>query len=402
MTTTSTEANTNGIQQVDPDVMKRSEDKVLMSKTALLGRPDFTFFTSILLKLKVVFDMRIPTACTDGRTIRFNPVFLEDYDQKETAFILMHELMHVVYKHLGRVNGRDHKLWNVACDYVINNQLSKLGFKRPKIALYDPVYDDKTSDEVYFILFQDQLANPNKPRPEPDHDDIGENLTDQQIKDLNEEIDDLIVSGTVAADNAGEKATGNIPGSILRRYQELTQPTIPWQMLLARFLYGKAKNDYSMARPASRYLAHGLYLPSLYSENLEQIDFAIDVSGSVSEIMLEKFISEVAGIFSQFNPESIGIMQWDHELKTRDVVHNVEDFKNIKYSGGGGTDVLPVLEAYRDNEAKVLVVITDGYFHHDKSWNPSKPVIWVVYDNPSWRPAFGEVVHFDIDKFMGA
>lgn len=390
-----------GLQDVDPEVLARSEEKVLMSKTAMLSRPEFIFFTSILLKLRIIFDMRVPTACTNGRVIKFNPVFLEDYSQKETAFILMHELMHVIYKHVGRLNGRDHKLWNVACDYVINYEISNLGFTRPKCALYDPKFADKTADEVYFILFQDQLANPNKERPEPDHDDIDENMSDADAQKLSDEIDDLIVAGGVAASNAGEKAVGNVPGDLLRRYKELTTATIPWTLLLHRFLQGKAKNDYSMRMPSRRHLAHGLYMPSLYSENLEQIDFAIDTSGSVSPDMLEKFISEVAGIFSAFTPEAIGIMQFDHELKTRDMVHSIDDFKKITYSGGGGTDVLPVLEAFRDNEAKVLVVITDGWFHHDKSWNPSKPVIWVVYDNPTWQPVFGEVVHFDMDKFMG-
>lgn len=390
-----------GIQEVDPEVKARSEEKILLSKTALLNRVDLMFFSSILLKLRIIMDMRIETACTDGRTIRFNPVFLEDYTQKETAFILMHELMHVVYKHLGRVNGRDHQMWNVACDYVINGQLTKMGFTRPKTALYDIKYDNRTSDDVYFELFQDALNNPNKPRPQPDHNDIGENLTDQELADLNEAIDDLIVSGTIAAQHAGEKAAGNVPAELMRRYQELVHPTIPWQKLLHRFLEGKAKNDFSMARPSRKYLAHGMYMPSLYSDNLERIDFAIDTSGSVSSDMLEKFLSEVAGIFKSFSPEEIGIMQFDHELKKRDVVRSLEEFKKITYSGGGGTDVLPVLEHYRDNKAKALVVITDGYFHHDKSWNPGKPVIWVVYDNPTWRPVFGEAVHFDIDKFMG-
>ncbi|AGY48100.1 HNH endonuclease [Acinetobacter phage Presley] len=395
------EEKKQGIHDVDPDIKDRANQKILMSKTALLNRSDFTFFSSILLKLKIILDMRIPTACTDGRTIRFNPVFLEDYDQKETTFIMMHELMHVVYKHLGRVNGRDHKMWNVACDYVINGQLTKLGFKRPKTALFDTRFNDRTADDVYFELFQDAMANPSKPRPEPDHNDIGEDLTDQQLEDLNEAIDDLIVSGTVAAQNAGNDAAGNIPGELLRRYQELTNPTVPWEKLLRNFLEGRAKNDFSMARPSRRHLAHGMYLPSLYSENLEQIDFAIDVSGSVDEIMLEKFISEVAGIFKAFTPECIGVYQFDHELKKHDVVYSLEDFKKITYNGGGGTDVLPVLDYYRENQAKALVIITDGYFCHDKSWDPRKPVIWVVYDNPTWKPHFGEVAHFDIDKFMG-
>lgn len=392
-----------GLQDMDPEVRKRTEDKIIMAKSAILNRPEFTFFSSILMKLRIILDMRVKTACTDGRTIRFNPEFMEEFDHKQTAFILMHELMHVVYKHLGRVNGRDHRLWNVACDYVINYEIKNLGFNMPTKVLYDTKFAGMTSDEVYFHLFQDQMANPNAPRPEPDHDDIGENLTDQQLEDLNEAIDDMIVSGGVAAQNAGQDAVGKIPGDLLRRYNELTNPTVPWNVLLHRFLQGRTKNDFSMSRPSRRHLAHGLYLPSLHSENLEQIDFAIDVSGSVDSAMLDKFLTEVSGIFKSFTPERIGIMQFDHELKKRDVINSLEDFKKITYTGGGGTDVLPVLEHYRDtNDAKALVIITDGWFNHDKSWDPRKPVIWVVYDNPTWKPKFGEVAHFDLDKFMGS
>lgn len=380
---------------VAADVLARSKSKVSAAKVALLLDTQYMFFSSILLKMEVKFVTSMSTAYTNGKVIAFNPNFVEKLTQAETLFILMHELHHVILKHVGRRSGRDPKLWNAACDYVINTKLVELGFKMPASGgLYDSKYLGKSADEVYFELFQERLDNPSSQQPEPDHDDLG--ADDQMSEATEEEINDLINAGVVAAQREGGKAVGNIPGNLLSQYEQLINPKVPWQTLLNRFLFGTAKNDYSMKKPNRRYLAHGYVLPSLYSESMDQIDFAIDTSGSVSQAMMQEFLGEIANVFKRFSPERIGIMQFDHDLKSRDVIKSVKEFAKIEFRGGGGTDVLPVLEAFKENAAKALVIITDGYFHHDPSWNPKKPVIWVVYDNNSFKPPFGKVAYFDL------
>lgn len=381
----------NGLN-ADPEVLERSKSKVSAAKVKLLLKSDLIFFSSILLKLPIRWVTNIKTACTNGRSISFNPNFVETLTAEETVFVLMHELKHVILKHMGRLHGRDPRMWNIACDYVINYKLVELGFKMPAKCLYDAQYGGMSADTVYFKLMQDHLDNPGKSLPDPDHVDLdpNEDLTDAD----SEAIDDLINSGIMAANEQGSKAIGNVPADLLRRYEEMMNPKVPWQTLLNRFLFGVSKSDYSMRKPNRRYLARGYCLPSLHSDSMDHIDFAIDTSGSVSGEMMQTFVSEIAGVFKKFSPERIGIMQFDHDLKSRDVIKSVEDFKKITFKGGGGTDVLPVLEQFKQNEAKALVIITDGYFHHDKSWNPKKPVIWVVYDNPGFIPPFGKVAHF--------
>ena len=94
-------------------------------------------------------------------------------------------------------------------------------------------------------------------------------------------------------------------------------------------------------------------------------------------------------------------MQFDHDLKSRDVVKNTQEFRQIKMVGGGGTLIEPVLEKLKDIPSRALVVLTDGYFRITKAMDPSKPVIWCIYDNPTWKPPFGNVIHFnsaDLDK----
>lgn len=379
----------------DPAVLARSESKVSAAKVKILLKKDMAFFSAILMQLPTVFTTSIKTACTNGRVIKYNPEFVETLTADETIFLTMHELKHVILKHMGRLNGRDPKLWNVACDYVINGWLVELGYKMPKVGLYDANYVGMSADAVYLKLVQDRMNNPSAPQPQPDHDDLDQSL-DGDV--LDEEIDDLIVSGVIAAEQATDDSIGKVPGNVMRRYDELVNPKVPWHVLLNRFMFGVAKDDYSYRKPNRRYLAHGFILPSLHSTGMDQIDFAIDTSGSVSEDMMTEFLGEVANVFKKFNPECIGIMQFDHELKARNVIKSVNDFRNIKFTGGGGTDVMPVLEEFKANKAKALVIITDGYFHHDKSWNPGKPVIWVVYDNPSFKPPFGNVAYFDVTR----
>ena len=44
-------------------------------KMEMLCNTDFTFFTNLLFSLDIVEDDSIPTACTDGRSIRVSPKF---------------------------------------------------------------------------------------------------------------------------------------------------------------------------------------------------------------------------------------------------------------------------------------------------------------------------------------
>lgn len=39
---------------------------------------------------------------------------------KEVEFLVAHEVLHVVYDHMGRREQRDPKIWNIADDYAVN------------------------------------------------------------------------------------------------------------------------------------------------------------------------------------------------------------------------------------------------------------------------------------------
>jgi predicted metal-dependent peptidase len=79
----------------------------------LLGKP---WFGTLATRLELVdASTWCQTAATDGRHFFYNREFIKSLTLPELLFLVGHEVLHVVYDHLGRRNGRDPKLWNMAC-----------------------------------------------------------------------------------------------------------------------------------------------------------------------------------------------------------------------------------------------------------------------------------------------
>ena len=93
------------------------------AKIALMSKPDVAFFTTVCFSLKHIWNSDIPTACTDGTSIEYNPAFFLSLSEAERVFLLVHEAMHVALMHILRVKDKDRKKWDIAADYVINGML---------------------------------------------------------------------------------------------------------------------------------------------------------------------------------------------------------------------------------------------------------------------------------------
>lgn len=390
------------------EVDKEAKEKVSTAKISLMTDQKYTFFSTALVRLNVSYTNSIKTLATDGLNLFISPDFVKQLSNRQIAFGLLHEVMHVIYEHLIRKGSRDHQLWNIATDYVINNQLDSMGLDVIEGICLDHQYDNMSADQVYAHLKDKQKKDPNSTsNMQPSFDDFidpptgndsnGNPFQPYTPDQITQKVQDIVDQAIVAAQMGGDKAIGGIPGQILRDYNERLRPAINWKDALRDFMFSLGKNGSSFKKPSRRGLAQNLTLPGKLGKGLGRIDFAIDTSGSVSEEMFNQFVSEVAHVFEKMKPKEIGIMQFDHNLKSRDVVKNAAEFRQIKMQGGGGTLIEPVLEKFKDVESRALVVLTDGYFHLGRESNPRKPVIWCIYDNPGWKPPFGEVVYFKVE-----
>lgn len=366
---------------------------LIKARKSIMDNSSVAFFSALLLQLPTIEDSTIPTACTNGLEIRYNPNFFLSLNHEERIFLILHEVLHVAYAHTLRKQTRDPLIWNIATDYVINAYLKAQQFTLIKSALYDEKYADKSAEEVYNYLVDNADQIPENFTPDLDYSNKEQSKEDYEA--LEKQYKQLMTQANTLAEIM-HKDIGNLPADLAKALTKLLNPTLNWNIILRRFLHEVSKNDYTWLKPNLNYLSHGLIIPSLHSEGLSYIDFVIDTSGSISDKEFQQFISEVSSVIKQFNPKQIGLMQFDTAVKNYFIIQNINQLKKVQFKGGGGTDIYPVLKQTNTHKSKAVVILTDGYFYHDQIQS-NKPILWCIYDNPSFKPRLGTVIHFDKD-----
>lgn len=89
----------------------------------------YPFFGSVVASVGYKENKDISTAGTDGKTIYYNPEYLEELSVDEQTFIFAHEVCHIAFNHILRSEGKNPELWNIATDGVINQFLKRDGLK---------------------------------------------------------------------------------------------------------------------------------------------------------------------------------------------------------------------------------------------------------------------------------
>ena len=95
--------------------------RLLLSRMRILCSSGF--YGLLLMHMVYAIDENCETAATDGRRIFFGPKFLDELDDRELDFIMMHEILHVVLQHCFRQGDRDNERFNIACDIVVNSNI---------------------------------------------------------------------------------------------------------------------------------------------------------------------------------------------------------------------------------------------------------------------------------------
>ena len=354
------------------------------------------FFGTLALRLKAISDDSVPTACTNGQFIAFNPKWFLKLREEERVGLIAHEVMHVALMHMLRREERDAVKWNVAGDYVINNALLKSKFILPHTELIDPKYDNMSTEEISGLLPEDindgtgpgdilllDGDDPGGCGAVIDHPSVSDGSASGKFE---AEIEIAVQQAAEAA-----KAMGKLPGHLQTLIEKALAPKVDWKMVLARFLRTNNKSDFTWIKPNRRFISRGLYLPSLHTPALEEIAVAVDTSGSVSEAELEQFTGEITSILHDTNPELIHFLQCDTKV-CADTEYTRESLPlKITYEGRGGTRFSPVMKYLKENHPNIsaLVYLTD-LESDDFGDAPHYPVLWI--STASTEAPYGEVI----------
>jgi predicted metal-dependent peptidase len=112
------------------------------------------FYASIAMASEIYMDNRIPAAATNGEAIIFNTKWVADHTEAELIGVIAHEVEHIALLHPMRMRKRNHTVWNIACDYVINDQLIEQGFTLPGDVLHDKKYAGQNAEVVYEDVYK--------------------------------------------------------------------------------------------------------------------------------------------------------------------------------------------------------------------------------------------------------
>ena len=385
-----------------------AEQRIEKCHIDLMKHPDFVAYSGILMigECKVKNDM--PTACTNGRDVYYGRKFVESLNDSDLRGVILHEAKHKMYRHMAtwkHLNKINPQKANMACDYVINLELVDEGNRTdkfvslPKGGLYDEKFKGLDSGQVFNLLPDPPEGggggNGGGAGTLDEHDWEGaESMTPDEIKDLASEIDQAIRQGAILA--------GKVNGRIDRSFTDLMSAKVDWKEALREFVSSvcKGKDDSTWAKPSRRWLQHDVYMPSTISDTMGRVVVAIDTSGSIGGSILNRFISEVASIMENVNPELVDLIYWDNEVASHEVygLNEADKMKqSTKPKGGGGTTPSCITKYLKDKTIvpECAIVLTDGCVGNDWGGNWTSPVLWCIVDNKNALASVGQTIHIE-------
>ena len=402
-----------------------AEERLSKAVVAIMGHPRYTALAGVLMIGEKTIEDDVPTACTNGRDVKYGRAFVDSLtDAKLRGLVLHEDEGHKLHRHLEIwkwMYDIDPHLANCACDYVINIKIvddnKEDGFAElPEGGLVDERFRGMDSAQVFNILRNEQDSDSQDNESEGDgeqseggttgsnnaavgqgtgfdeHDWEGaQSLSDEDKRELARDIDEAIRQGAMAAGKMG--GTGN------RDLDELLQPQVDWREVLREFIQNTcAGNDYSTyARPNRRLMSQGIIMPSGISEQVGELVIAIDTSGSIGQRELTAFLSEVKGVCDTVKPDKLRLLYWGSSVVGDEAydMHELDNLtKSTKPMGGGGTDVNCVTQYMTDEGIKpqACIVLTDGYLY--SGWGDwTCPILWAILDNKGAVPDEGKAVH---------
>ena len=361
-----------------------AEQRIERCHIELMKSPLFVAYSGILMIGKTEVDDNVPTAMTNGRDVKYGRQFVEGLNDPELRGVILHENKHKMYRHLltwKHLNKQDPQRANMACDYVINIEIVDEGKRSsgfvelPEGGLYDEKYRGLNSAEVFALLPQQPKGNGDG---FDEHDWEGaEGLNEAELA---KEIDQAIRQGAILA--------GKVGGNVDRSFTDLMSAKVDWKEALREFVsaVSTGKDDSTWRKPNRRWLQHDIYMPSTVSESMGRVVVAIDTSGSIWGDVLNRFISEVASVMQNMNPEQVDLLYWDSEVAGHEV-YGLNDADRMtsstKPKGGGGTSPSCITRYMRKHKIDPVcaIILTDGCVGNDWGGTWNCPTLWVITEN---------------------
>lgn len=298
-------------------------------------------------------------------------------DSEELRFVLAHEYLHAGLQHHLRCQGRDHYLWNAACDFVINGWLAEMEIgKMPEQGLlYDERLRGLSAESIYDMLLtdmkkyltqgtfrgygkgdilKDRVAKVRK---------LGEGLT------MDEFCRRALAQG-LSYHQSSER--GLVPAGLIEEIRALAMPPIPWDVELARWFekyFPSLEPKRTYARPSRRQgatpdIPRPRYVKDEHKENARTFGVVLDTSGSMSAKMIGKALGSIASYAAAREVPYARVVFCDARAYDAGYLAPEDIAGRVEVKGRGGTKLQPavdLLERAKDFPKNgPVLIITDG------------------------------------------
>jgi len=384
------------------------------------------FFASILFGANIVESKKHQTVWTNGIDIFYNPEFVEN--KMANTFlegILLKTVLHCAMLHVSRRRYRQEERWNKSCSFPANKVVEDY-FKLPPDALRDDKYSKMSPEAVYEIL-QDQEDKQQQKGPKPPKgkgqpqkgqgqsddgdDEDGDGDGDGQGKEGEQEAPGSMFSdetteqqqeqgdrqwkNAVAA--AMEKSPpGTMPGNIQRLIQDLfPKEKIDWKDLI-RDMSRDAKSNTTRVwtRPNRRRLGNDEYFPGNGNDKVYKLVMCLDVSGSVSQRMIQEMCEEAASLLDQNLINHVTLISVDTCIQNTLEAKSSEDLKGWNAGGGGGTDFQSAMKTVGEMSDVIGCIFLTDMMTSSFGDQPEFPVVWVDWSGGSSKAPYGRTVAY--------
>src|SRR5690554_160779 len=339
-----------------------------------------SFLGYILQHIKINIVEKGTTAYTDGKEIYFTEDFLESLDLEATTFVLMHELLHIVLKHVNRIKNKNRLVYNIATDYIINEMLIRAGYKSGN--LKDMLISKKarynhSAEQVYSQIINDY------------HDEFKSFSDHSKWEATNSDFIDEIIDRAI--EKGYETSLTGLRSQILINK---VKTKINYTNLLYKYIQKEVYN-YTTSRIDTRF--NDVIIPKFMEADysLNDIWILFDVSGSIGKKELNEYFSNLKPIFNAFKKLNINISFFSGFTTEPKKIKNEKQFKELlkKVETNYQTSFKSIFEVgdkFYKKQPNLLIIFTDGMDDYPiigKKYN----IIWMI-DNNNVIPPYGRVI----------
>ncbi|MBR1824342.1 MAG: hypothetical protein IJ779_08940 [Ruminococcus sp.] len=299
---------------------------------------------------------------------------------EEWKFVLAHEYLHAGLQHHARRNGRDHYLWNIACDFVINGWLHEMqiGIMPQNGLMYDETLKTLSAEEIYDMLIENIRKNSKlqtfRGYGKSDIIDNGWNPAKDGATTLDDFCKSALRSGL---EYHTTTSRGYIPAGLIEEIKALSMPPVPWDVELAKWFdtyFAPLEKHRTYARPSRRQSS----TPDIPRPSWVMVDIPeysrtygviIDTSGSMSPSMIGKALGAAASYSVAKDVPYVRVVFCDADAYDIGYVAPEDIAGRVMVKGRGGTILQPavdLLERAKDfPKDGPILIITDAGIEHD-------------------------------------